>query len=316
MPTLTQIEYVLAVEKHRHFGRAAEACHVSQPTLSQQIQKLEDEVGVIIFDRLQKPVIPTPSGLGFLNQAKIVIRENEKLLYFAQKKGDAVSGEFRLGIIPTVASDLIPLFISHFSQQYPGVDLTIEELKTETVLTEIKNDRLDGGILATPIDESSYKVHPLYYEPFVLYFSRNHRLLEKKTIDIKDLDGRDMWMLSDGHCFKNQVLNFCSLEATQAVLKNIHFQSGSLRTLQNIVKSGVGYTFLPKLMLREMSDSEIKNHVRTFKSLEPTREISFIYRRDHWKLDIISAIEKSITKYLPQHLLKEKKAPKLVLDII
>lgn len=315
MPTLTQIEYVLAVEKHRHFGKAAEACHVSQPTLSQQVQKLEDEVGVIIFDRVQKPILPTPEGAHFLAQAKIVIRENEKLLYFAQKKGEKISGEFRLGVIPTVASDLVPLFISDFSKLYPGVNLTVEELKTDTVLDEIKNDRLDGGVLATPIEEQGFKVHPLYYESFVLYLSKNHKLLEKKSVSAKDLDGSEMWMLTDGHCFKNQVINFCSFESTAPVLKNIHFQSGSLRTLQNIVKSSNGYTFLPRLMMREMSESEVRNHVREFKSPEPSREISFIYRRDHWKLDIISAIEKTIVKNLPKEVLKEKKSTQLVLEI-
>lgn len=315
MPSLTQVEYALAVEKHRHFGKAAKACHVSQPTLSQQLQKLEEEVGVILFDRLQKPIIPTVAGQRFLEQAKVVIRESEKLLYFAHKKGELVSGEFKLGIIPTVASDLIPLFISQFSKLYPGVDLTIEELKTETVLGEIKNDRLDGGILATPIDEVGFKTHPLYYEPFVLYLSKDHPLLEKKSIVAHDLDGSEMWMLTDGHCFKNQVINFCSFETKKPVLKNIHFQSGSLKTLQNIVKSSHGYTFLPKMMLAQLGQMDIKNHVREFKSPEPTREISFVYRRDHWKLDIIRAIEKVIAENLPKTVFKEKRSTQLVLEI-
>jgi LysR family hydrogen peroxide-inducible transcriptional activator len=308
VPTLTQLEYVLAVQKERHFGKAAKACNVSQPTLSQQIQKLEDELGIILFDRIQKPIIPTDAGLQFLAQAKVVIRENTRLLDLVRKGSGGVCGEFRIGIIPSVSSDLVPLFISRFSKEYPNVELHIEELKTESILNELKNDRLDAGILATPLPNPGFKVHPLYYEPFVLYLSRNHPLLRKKNLKASDLDGSEMWMLADGHCFRNQVVNFCSFPRRQdTVLANVHFESGSLDTLRNLVRKGTGYTMLPLLMNRRMSDAEVRQHVRTFKSPVPTR--------DHWKLDIIAAIESAIGASTPSELGKRASPDQLILEI-
>jgi LysR family hydrogen peroxide-inducible transcriptional activator len=317
MPTLTQLEYVLAVDKHRHFGKAAAACHISQPTLSQQIQKLEDELGLIVFDRIQKPVIPTEAGARFVEQAKAVVREHAKLVHLAKQGALGVSGDFRLGVIPTVASDLIPLFVSRFAQDYPHAELTIEELKTDTILSELRADRLDAGILATPLAQTGFKTHPLYYEPFTLYLSKEHPLLSKTALSADDLDGSEMWMLNDGHCFRNQVANFCALPRSQqdGVLKNVHFESGSLDTLRALVAGSKGYTMLPALMTRRMSEAERKRHVRAFKAPLPTREISLVYRRDHWKLDLIAAIEKSISQSLPPELSARKQSGQKILEI-
>ncbi len=316
MISLTQLEYVVAVDQHRHFGKAAKAVHISQPTLSQQIQKLEDDLGLILFDRLQKPIIPTEAGSAFIAQAKNVLKEQQKLLYLAGKKPAGVSGKFRLGIIPTVASHLLPLFVGAFSKKYPNVDLSIEELKTDTILQEIKNDRLDGAILATPLEESGLKEHPLYYETFFLYLSEGHPLLGKQSLTAQDLDENEMWLLQDGHCFKSQMAHFCSLNAHHdSVFKNIHFQSGSLDTLRALVRKNRGYTMIPALMADTMSDAEVRNHVRAFKAPVPTREISFVYRRDHWKLDIIRAIEECVSSSLPASISRTKAKSNQVLGI-
>lgn len=194
------------------------------------------------------------------------------------------------------------------------MNLFIEELKTETIISELKNDHLDGAILATPLGESGMKEHPLYYEPLCLYLSGNHPLLKKKFITPKDLDESQMWFLQDGHCFKNQVANFCSFDGA-SVLKNIHFQSGNMETLKNIVKKAQGYTMLPQLMIETMNKTEVQSHVRYFTSPIPTREISFIYRRDHWKLEIISALEEIIKKYLPESVSSKKDKRFQVLEI-
>ncbi len=300
MPTLTQLEYVLAVDKHRHFGKAAKACHISQPTLSQQIQKLEDELSLVVFDRIQKPIVPTAEGQRFLLQAKVVIREHQRLLHTARKGSQGVSGEFRLAVIPTVAVYLIPLFLRDFSERFPSVELFIDELKTETIIDELKNDRIDGAILATPLLQPGFKEHPLYYEPFALYATKGHPLLSKAKISPKDLDGSQMWMLQDGNCFKTQVSNYCSISPSQdTVLKNIHFQSGSLNTLCHVIQKNSGYTLIPELLTSLMSAAEVRASVRPFNSPAPTREISFVYRRDHWKLEMIGALEKSVMKSLP-----------------
>ena len=304
MISLTQLEYVLAVEKYRHFGKAAAACLVTQPTLSQQIQKLEDELGLILFDRVQKPILLTPAGAGFLEQAKIVMREHQRLLHLAKKSTEEVSGDFHLGIIPTISGDLIPLFVDEFSRLYPKVDLFIEELKTASILQELQEDRLDAGILASPLRQEGMKVHPLYYESFVLYLSPGHPLTQKNEIEASDLDGAEMWMLSDGNCFRNQVIDFCSLPVRGAtsVLKNIHFESGSLDTLRQLIKKGSGYTLIPCLMTNRMGPQEKRDQVRTFLEPVPTREVSIAYRRDHWKLEIIAAIETVIAGVLPSEL--------------
>ena len=320
MVSITQLEYVIAVEKYRHFGKAAQAVHISQPTLSQQIQKLEDDLGIILFDRLQKPIIPTEEGARFIEQAKLVLREHQKLIHLATDRAAGVSGKFRLGIIPTVAGQLLPLFLSEFSKRYPRVDLFIEELKTDTIIEELKNDQIDGAILATPLHSAGLKEHPLYYEPFYLYLSEDHALLKKSALTAQDLDENEMWLLQDGHCFKSQVAHFCSLDhRNDSVFKNIHFQSGSLDVLKTIVKNNKGYTMIPALMVSELSATEIKNHVRPFKNPVPTREISFVYRRDHWKLDLIKAIENCIRDQLPDEVTKAgsalSKSASMILEV-
>ncbi len=301
MPTFVQISYALAVERFRHFGKAAKACHVSQPTLSQQLQKLEDELAIILFDRLKKPILPTPEGRLFLDQAQVVLREQEKLLQVVKQsqKGE-VSGDFRLGVIPTVASDLLPLFLSPFAQAFPHVQLLIEEMKTELILQELLADRLDGAILATPIEGESFKVRPLYYEPFFIYFSPQHPLLSKSVIGKADLDASQLWQLQDGHCFKDQVASFCSLSGSREVSSgSVRFQSGSLDTLRRLVQRSYGYTLIPSLMALSLRKSERDAQVRSFESPVPAREISLIYRRDHWKLAILGAIERALKTSLP-----------------
>lgn len=303
MPTLTQLEYILAVDKYRHFGKAATACHISQPTLSQQIQKLEDELSITVFDRIQKPIVPTDAGRRFIEQAKVVMQAQAKLIHIAKTGVNGVSGEFRLAIIPTVATYLIPLFLRGFSKEFPKVELYLEELPTDTIIEELKSDRLDGAVLATPLAQSGLKENPLYYEPFVFYAAKGHPLLKKSKVEAKDLDASQMWMLKDGNCFKTQISNYCSIDPSQdSVFKNIHFQSGSLDTLCHVIQKNRGYTLIPELMTALMSSAEIRASVRPFGIPAPTREISFVHRRDFWKIEIIEALQKSILRSIPPEI--------------
>ena len=316
MVSVSQIEYVLAVDKYRHFGKAAKASNITQPTLSQQIQKLEDDLGIILFDRMQKPIVPTDQGKIFIEQSRVVLHEYQKLVNQAHYDAEQVRGQFRLGIIPTVASQLLPLFLAEFSKRYPKVDLYIEELTTDAILNDLQNDRIDGAILATPLEKQGLKEHPLYYEPFYLYLSSEHPLLKKTHLTATDLDEKEMWLLKDGHCFKSQMAHFCSLDPSKdSVLKNIHFQSGSLEMLRTIVRANKGYTMIPALMVAGMNPSEIKKNVRPFKAPVPTREISFVYRRDHWKLEIIKAIETCVVDNLPPEVSKQATKKDQVLDV-
>ncbi len=316
MPTITQLEYIVTVERLRHFGQAAKTCHVSQPSLSMQIQKVEDEVGFSIFDRLKKPVLPTPKGERFIAQAKLLLNEYKKLLNVSQREQGVISGEFRLGIIPTVAPYLLPHFIGQLSAAYPKLNLKIDELNTESILRGLRSDQLDAGILATPLHETGLIEKPLYYETFHLYVSSSHKLAQRKRIREDDLDGSEMWLLQDGHCLRNQIIKFCSLKSESGVFKNIQFEGGNLETLRYLVKSSVGYTLLPQLFINTFSGAERSAHVRDFESPAPTREISLIYRRDEWKSDILDAIEKTIGQHLPPGLSAElKKNKSEVLEI-
>lgn len=316
MPSLTQLEYVVSVDKHRHFGKASKASHISQPTLSQQIQKLEEELDITIFDRIQKPIVPTEEGAKFIEQARVVLREHQRLLYLTKNQKKNLSGTFRLAIIPTISTYLVPLFLKTFVERCPGVELYIDELKTETIIEYLKEDRLDAAILATPLGESGLKEHPLYYESFALYASHAHELLKKKSISVKDLERDQMWMLKDGNCFKNQVSSFCSVSPTQDnVFPNVHFQSGSLDTLCHIIQKNQGYTLIPELLMTMMAPSEIKNFVRFFTSPEPTREVSVVYRRDHWKQEILKEIENAVLETLPASTLEKSKKGSKILPV-
>lgn len=302
MPSLIQLEYVVAVDKLRHFGKAAEQCHVTQPTLSMQIQKVEEEIGFPIFDRLKKPIMPTTKGLKFIAQAKVLLHEHQKLMDLSNQQSGETSGELRLGIIPTIAPYLLPLFLESFSKQYPKVHLNIDELKTDTILSKLRDDQLDAGILATPLHESGMRERPIYYEPFYLYVAKHHPLNARKRIKEDDLNGEEMWLLSDGHCFRNQIVRYCSLKNKEGVFPNVHFEGGSLDTLRNMIRKSQGYTFVPGLFVETLSESEKRDYVREIEKPVPSREVSLIYRRDHWKSDVLQALEETIRKKLPASL--------------
>jgi len=316
LPTLTQVEYIIAVADHRHFGKAAKACHISQPTLSQQIQKAEELLGVVLFDRVQKPVKLTPEGQRFLEQARTVLREYRRLLELARAVTGELAGTFRLGIIPTVAASLVPLFVQRFAAKYASAELYIEEMQTESILRDLREDRIDAAVMATPLPAHTLHEDPLYYEPFHLYASPGHPILRKKALGPQDLDGAELWLLQDGHCFRDQVIRFCSIAPeTPPVLKNVHFQSGSLDTLRSLVKQGHGYTLIPAMMASFLGKEERKAHVRSFATPTPAREISLVYRRDHWKVTLAKALRQTILESLPPEVSKQKKPTLHVLEL-
>ncbi len=316
MATITQLQYIATVEKLKHFGKAAEACHVSQPSLSAQIQKVEDEIGFAIFDRNKKPIAVTSRGLSFLDQAKSVLREHSKLMEISKKNQTELMGPLSLGVIPTVSPYLTPLFIGEFAKMYPKIQLQIEEIQTEPMVRALKNNELDVGILATPLHEATLTESPLYYEDFFVYLNDQHPLAKKKLIHESDLDGVDLWLLEDGHCFRNQIVKLCSLRKESPVFKNISFQSGNLDTLRQLVKKSGGYTILPALLVENLPAAEQRAHVRAFATPVPAREISIIYHQTQWKLDLIQVLAKTISIHLPSSLKqKTTKKQNTILDI-
>lgn len=315
MPTITQLEYLLAVDKEKHFGKASVECHVSQPSLSAQIQKLEDELEVVIFDRSKKPILTTDIGKEIVTQAKIVIQEHKKLKTIANETSIEPKGDFNLAVIPTLASYVIPLFIGHFSNLYPQVNLKINEYKTEDIVKLLINDEIDAGLLVTPLDDERIIERNLFYEPFYCYVHMDHPLSKKKTISAKDLDTSELWLLSEGHCFRNQVLNVCSGDNRNCALPTIRFESGNLDTLIKLVKTNKGFTLLPQLAVDELSEDEIKLHIKPFRKPIPTREVSLVYTRSFLKETIINALESSIMQNLPQQIKSLKRQNIDVIDI-
>lgn len=304
--TITQLEYVLAVERYRHFGKAAKACNVTQPTLSMQLQKAEEELGVVLFDRSKNPILPTEEGTQIINQARLVLREYKKIFSIIDSNRGEVRGEFRLAVIPTLAPYVIPLFAGAFVQKYPDVTLTIEEFKTEDIIELLGKDEIDAGLLVTPIHGENFIERVLFHEPFSVFASTDHPLLKKSKIKDKDLDTSDVWLLNEGHCFRQQVLNLCKVSRDHGLHDNLKFESGNLETLKNMVTNSSGYTLLPHLAVLNLSKEEMK-HVRDFQTPVPTREVSLVHNRIFLKEKIITAIEESIVEHLPESLTSLKK---------
>lgn len=313
MATLSQLQYIVSVANLRHFGKAADACHISQPSLSMQIQKVEEEFDILLFDRNKKPIEITPQGQLFVEQAKAVLREHEKLVHLAQEKFNPLSGEFRLGVIPTLAPYILPLFLRKFSKSYPKVQLLIDELKTEEIIDALKNDALDAAILATPLKERGLREKVLFYEPFYLYTSPDHPLSKKQKIANEDLTGEDLWLLQDGHCFRNQVVSFCTSPVEGE--KQVQFKGGNFETLRLILQSNYGYTLFPQLFVDTFPSTESRKSVRPFKDPQPTREVSLVYRRGQWKKEILDALETTLKSQIPDTVYTKPSPSFMVLPI-
>ena len=300
--TLTQLEYILAVNKFRHFGKAARSCFVTQPTLSMQLQKLEDELGIVIFDRSKSPVLATSEGEMIIDQARVIIREEKRLLDLVQRSKDELAGEFRLAVIPTLSTYILPLFLQSFIDKYPNLNLIIEESKTEEIVGMLAEDEIDAGLLVTPLNDDALIERVLFYEPFYLFVAPEHPLAKRKKIREDDLDLREIWLLNKGNCFRDQVLNICSESTKEKEIGgNIRFESGNLETLKNMVLTSSGYTVLPHLAVSQLSGQRRKL-VREFHAPVPTREVSLVYARSVLRERVIDALEASILEKLPRAL--------------
>lgn len=293
--TITQLQYVLAVAEHKNFTLAAEKCFVTQPTLSMQIQKLEEELGIQIFDRSKKPIQLTDVGEKIVNQAKNIVNESGRIKDIVDQQRGYIGGDFRVGIIPTVMPTLLPMFMAAFIKKYPKVNLIIEERNTEEIIKMLKADQLDAAIAATPLDEETIKEVVLYYEPFVAYVPENNPAHAKKNFEVEDLEANlnNILLLQDGHCFRNNVLNIC--RANNLPSDN-HFQieSGSFETMIRLADEGLGMTLLPYLHTLDLND-KAREKLRHFANPQPSREVSIIYNKKELKIQIIDALRSVIT---------------------
>ena len=284
--TLTQLQYTLAVAEEGNFTKAAEKCFVTQPTLSMQVQKLEEELTIKLFNRTTKPISLTPIGLKVIEQAKVILKEAKRMGDVVTSEKGIIGGDFRIGIIPTVMPTLLPLFLSTFIKKFPKVNLKIEELNTASIIEELKNGKLDAGIAATPLDDPKLLEKPLYYEPFVGYIPENHSLSKLKSLSVEDLEKIDILVLEDGHCFREHVLKLCQ---TTKSLNSFNLKSGSFETLIHLANDGMGMTLLPYLQTKSLSEKNKKN-LKSFESPEPAREISMIYLKNQLKVPVIESL--------------------------
>ncbi|MFV0522861.1 MAG: hydrogen peroxide-inducible genes activator [Mangrovibacterium sp.] len=312
MITLTQLEYIVAVDTYRHFGKAAQRCFITQPTLSMQIKKLEEDLEVIIFDRSRQPLVPTKIGEQILEQARIVLQQKEVVNEIIREHKRQIDGTLKIGIIPTLAPYLIPLFVGDFKRNYPEISIKIEELTTQEIISRLAKDLLDVGILVTPLKNDKIDEKPLFYEKMMLYCNKSHSLNEIEELKVKDVSVPDLWLLSDGHCFRNQVINLCSEKGGREKELPFSFEAGSLETLMNIIDKEGGVTLIPELATFEMNENR-KEQVKTFTDITPVREVSLVYTKHYAKKSQIKRLASVITNVMPNEMLSKKRG--ILVDI-
>jgi LysR family hydrogen peroxide-inducible transcriptional activator len=298
--TLVQIQYLVALDTHRHFGEAAAACDVTQPTLSAQIRQLEDELDVQLIDRSRQPVVPTAAGERVVDQAREVLAARDQLTTLASEMQAHVTGTLRLGLLPTLSPDLLPLLLPPLETAYPDLSLVLREWPTTEILNALQTDTLDAALIAT--DEAGPDLYDrvLFTEPFVGYVARPHRLADREVLHPEALSVDDLWLLSEGHCFRDQVLRVCgrSLSTPQAA---VQFESGSLETLVRLVRNSGGMTLLPRLATHHMTEQECTEFVIPFADPPPTRNVRLVTRRRH-KQQLVEAFVDTMKDALPSSL--------------
>ncbi len=303
--TFTQLEYIIALDTWRHFAHAAEKCFVTQPTLSMQIQKLEEELGLLLFDRSKQPVLPTEAGTAVIEQARKILAERNNLLETIQDRKGMLSGELRIGIIPTLAPYLLPLFVPSFTKKYPGVRLVVQEMMTEMIASHLREGKIDAGILVTPLQESGIKEHVLFYEELMAYVSRKNQAYKKAYILPQDINPNELWLLEEGHCFRSQIVHLCELQKISRENAHFDYEAGSIETLRRMVELNDGITIVPELATLDMPPAQAQL-IRRFKKPTPMREVSLVVHRNFVKKKLVDALRSGISDTVPEKIRKNK----------
>lgn len=296
--TFTQLEYAIAVDQYRHFAKAAAVCFVTQPTLSMQLHKLEQELGIKLFDRSKQPVVPTTGGSEVIAYARKIIDERNNLTDHLQLHKGILAGDLKIGVIPTLAPYLLPLFIPSFTKNYPGIKLIVNEMTTNIIVEQLKEGKIDAGILVTPLHEAGIKEDVLFYEEMMAYISPKNTAYKKTYVLPQDIDPNKLWLLEEGHCFRTQIANLCQLRKASAEGSHFEYEAGSLETLRRLVELNDGITILPELATLELSRKQ-KSFIRHFKNPVPMREVSIVLHRDHLKKRMVEALKKEVLAAIP-----------------
>lgn len=307
--TIQQLEYILAVDQCRHFAKAAEFCRVTQPTLSMMIQKLEDELGIKLFDRSVQPVKPTAAGVKVIAQARSVLHQAALIKDIVKEEEQSLKGAFRLAVLPTIAPYLLPRFLQHLAEQHKELDIRIQEMQTAPTLAALQNGEIDAAIIANEPLESNLEGTLLFYEEFFCYVSKKEAVYRKNLIRTADISDERLWLLDEGHCFRDQLMRFCQRE--QVKLHQAAYHLGSLETFMHMVESGYGMTFIPELATLQLCPEQ-KDLMRTFAIPRPTREIYFVTRKDFVRFALSKLLIEHIRESVPKEMLHLKAGQKLV----
>jgi LysR family hydrogen peroxide-inducible transcriptional activator len=303
--TITQLEYIIAVDTYRHFSVAAEQCFITQPTLSMQIQKLEEDLGIKIFDRSKQPVIPTEIGEEIIKQARVIIHEVKMMHQSVKDRKGLVAGELRIGIIPTLAPYLLPLFLQSFLDKYPDIKIRVKEMTTEIIIEKLKAGRIDAGLLVTPLQDSSIIEYPLFYEELVAYVSKSNAAYKKNYVLADDIDLKELWLLEEGHCFRSQIVSLCELKKQNNIQSHFEYEAGSIETLRKMVEMNKGITILPELATIDFSLKQ-QNMIRHFKTPAPVREVSLVTHRNYVKKKLVDVLKEEVLASLPKKITLNK----------
>ena len=306
---IQQLEYILAVDTYRHFAKAAEHCRVTQPTLSMMIQKLEDELGVNLFDRNIQPVCPTPAGRKVIDQARVVLYQTSLIKDIVNEEKQSLKGTFRLAVLPTIAPYLLPRFFQQVSEKHPDLDIRILEMQTAPTTKALLNGEIDAAIIANQPTEVQLQGDILYYEQFYAYVARNESVFKKEMVRSADISDERLWLLDEGHCFRDQLMRFCQMEKVK--LRQAAYRLGSLETFMRMVESGNGVTFIPELATYQLSEQQ-KELVRPFAIPCPTRQIIMLTNRSFIRNTLLKTITQEITAAVPKEMLSLKATQVLV----
>ena len=300
--TLQQLEYIMAVSRHGHFGRAAEACNVTQPTLSAMIGKLEEEIGAKLFDRTRQPIVPTPVGERVILQAREVLSQADAIKDIVHEEKQSLGGVFRIGILPTIAPYLLPRFFPQMMKKYPMLDIRVREMKTYQIKEALLRGDIDAGILAAIGGLEEYVQATLFYEKYIGYVSREDALFKKEVIRTADVAScRELWLLDEGHCFRDQMVRFCQMKSSQS--SRLAYSLGSMETFMRMVENGMGVTFIPELAEMQLSEPQ-KELVRPFAIPVPTRQLILITNKNFIRRTLLDTVVKEIQASVPKSMLK------------
>ena len=299
--TLQQLEYIIALNQHRHFVRAAEACHVTQSTLSMMIQKLEQEFEITIFDRDTHPIQPTQIGQKLIEQAKIILYNARQFKEIAESERTQESGSIVLGIIPTVAPYILPKLFCNFHQKNPNIELRVREMTTKEIIKQLEHAEIDMALLATPLNNINILEIPIYYEKFYAYISPDEILYKEETLEIHHIPSDHLWILKEGHCLRNQVMRICDMDSAFSAI----YEAGSIDTLIKIVDKNGGYTIIPELHIDLLNEEQRKN-VRAIVNPEPNREVSLVVRKDYVKERLLNIMAKNIYDIIPENMIDQR----------